>query len=72
MGSTRQMIMSNSHEYVAPDQTTNTLLYMADQEGRLYEWSSDRKDGGGVQPFKIPDIEINEQVKLLTFNPNNL
>jgi hypothetical protein len=72
MGSTRQMIMSNSDEYVAPDQTTNTLLYMADQEGRLYEWSSDRKDGGGVQPFKIPDIEINEQVKLLTFNPNNL
>ena len=47
MGSTRQMIMSNSDEYVAPDQTTNTLLYLADQEGRLYEWSSDRKDGGG-------------------------
>jgi hypothetical protein len=72
MGSTRQMIMSNSDDYLAPDQTKNTLLYMADQEGRLYEWSSDRKDGGAVRPFKIPDIEINEQVKLLTFNPNNL
>jgi hypothetical protein len=61
--------MSNSDEFVASE-GINTILYIADQENRLYEWSSEKK--ASVKGFKIPDIEPGDKVKMLTFNPNNL